>query len=62
MNTCQTKSCKCNKDIIDVSKWRKEYLEKKSLSCKDRFQIINHPLVSSGKAYWVDQNTICLIK
>ena len=46
--------------FIDVSKWRKEYLSKKSVSCKDRFEIINHPLVTSGYAYWVDDNTICL--
>lgn len=46
--------------IVNVSKWRKEYLEKKSVRCKDRFQTINHPLVTSGLAYWIDENNLCL--
>ena len=48
------------RDLLDVSKWRKEYLEPKSVYCKDRFQNINHPLVIEGKAFWYDTNTICI--
>ena len=48
------------RDLLDVSKWRKEYLEPKSVYCKDRFQNINHPLVLEGKAFWHDINTLCI--
>ena len=47
-------------NLIDVSKWKEEYLNSKSVYCKDRFQNINHPLVVSGKAFWYDNNTICM--
>ena len=46
--------------FIDVTKWKKEYLSKKSVRCKDRFETIDHPLVTSGYAYWVDDNTLCI--
>ena len=46
--------------LIDVSQWKKEYLEPRSVYCKDRFQNINHPLVVSGKAFWYDNNTLCI--
>ena len=45
---------------LDVSDWIKEYLSPKSVSCKDRFENINHPLVVSGDAYWFDNKTLCL--
>ena len=48
------------RNIIDVTEWKKTYLAKKSIYCKDRFSIINHPLVISGEAYWIDENRICL--
>ena len=58
-------NCKLSKEfednvIINVSKWRNEYLEKRSVRCKDRFQTINHPLVTLGLAYWIDENNLCL--
>ena len=46
--------------LIDVSQWKKEYLQPRSVYCKDRFQNINHPLVVSGKAFWYDDNTLCI--
>ena len=49
-----------NKVFIDVSEWKKDLI-KKSLRCKDRFTYINHPLVISGKAFWFNENTLCLI-
>ena len=48
------------RDLLDLSKWIKEYLKPKSVYCKDRFQNINHPLVREGRAFWYDNNTICI--
>ena len=52
---------KNKRKFIDVSDWFKNYVNKKSVRCKDRFQKIEHPLVSSGKAFWVNNNTLCII-
>ena len=40
---------KCNTDssnmiIMNVTEWKNNYLNSKSVKCKDRFQNINHPL------------------
>ena len=45
---------------LDVSDWIDEYLSPMSVSCKNRFEKINHPLVNSGDAYWIDNKTLCL--
>lgn len=53
-----------NKDyemiLLNVSEWKNKYLNSKSIKCKDRFKNINHPLVSSGKAFWFDENNLCI--
>ena len=48
------------KVLIDVTDWIEGYLTSRSVSCKNRFTKINHPLVESGKAFWVDNNTLCI--
>jgi hypothetical protein len=48
------------KELLDVSTWIKEYLTPLSFRCKDRFKNINHPLVLSGRAYWYNENTLCI--
>ena len=48
------------KNLIDVTDWIKGYLTSMSVNCKNRFTKINHPLVESGKAFWVDNNTLCI--
>ena len=49
-----------NQEKIDVSDWFSNYLNPLSIRCKDRFKIINHPLVDSGKAIWINNNTLCV--
>lgn len=45
---------------LDVSDWKKTFLNTKSVRCKDRFQTVNHPMVTSGKAFWIDDNNLCI--
>ena len=46
--------------ILNVSDWKNNYLNSKSVRCKDRFQTLNHPLVTSGKAFWIDNDNLCI--
>lgn len=46
--------------ILNVTEWKNNYLNSKSVKCKDRFQNINHPLVTSKKAFWIDDNNLCI--
>ena len=48
------------KDLINVTDWINGYLTNMSVNCKNRFTKINHPLVDSGKAIWINNNTICV--
>lgn len=44
----------------DITPWINDFLEKKSVYCESRFKNINHPLVKSGDAYWINKNTLCI--
>lgn len=46
--------------LLDVTDWIEKVLLPKSVKCKDRFENINHPLVTSGEAYWVNNKTLCI--
>jgi len=63
-NNCEVKSINTNplweKVLLDVSDWIKTDLTKKSVYCNSRFKNINHPLVSSGDAFWEDNKTLCV--
>ena len=45
--------------LLDVSSWIQNYLQPMSVRCINRFQYVNHPLVNSGDAFWVNSNTLC---
>ena len=60
MNPKQINTSKLEGKLVDVSDWFSTYVQKRSIYCKDRFKKIQHPLVASGKAFWVDDNTICV--
>jgi len=45
---------------LDVSDWINNDLSKYSVKCKDRFQTVNHPLVKSGYAFWINNNQLCI--
>ena len=49
-----------DEELMDVLLWKKTYLTKLSIRCKDRMEVINHPLVLTGQAYWYDDNNICI--
>ena len=51
---------KYKKILLDVSDWFHEHVERKSVKCIDRFEPIQHPLVISGKAFWVNEKTLCI--
>jgi hypothetical protein len=46
--------------VLNVSDWKNNYLNSKSVRCKDRFQTLNHPLVTLGEAFWIDNNNLCI--
>jgi hypothetical protein len=46
--------------ILNVSEWKNNYLNSHSVRCKDRFKNINHPLVTAKKAFWIDNNNLCI--
>ena len=64
LNNCTIKSIDTDslweKVLVDVSDWIKTDLAKKSVYCNSRFKNINHPLVCSRDAFWVDNKTLCV--
>lgn len=45
---------------LDAAVWVKEYLSQRSIRYKSIFSYINHPLVNSGEAFWIDDTILCL--